>query len=80
MGERHHMANTVGAKDSDMVVILISEYKQLLKDAEIWRRLEAGGVNGGWDWYGESLNPKGEETYDEFCEKVDQMFKGDQES
>jgi hypothetical protein len=77
MGERKKNANTIGAEPADTVIILISEYKQLLKDSEVWNRLERGGVNGGWDWFGESLDPRGEQTYEEFCAEVDQMFSED---
>lgn len=75
MGERKQNRDTIGIEPADTVIIRITEYKQLLKDAEIWNRLERGGVNGGWDWFGESLSPKGEQTYDEFCADIDKMFE-----
>lgn len=41
-----------------------------LKRAELkLARLEAAGVDN-WDWYGDALNPDGEESYDDAVEKL----------
>lgn len=70
MVERKQHKNTVDAEPADTIIILISEYKELLKESEKLRRLENGGVDN-WDWYGASLYPDGEEGYDVFCEEID---------
>jgi len=49
------------------ITITKKRYLQLQIDSEILNRLEAGGVDN-WDWYGESLNPDGEPSMDEFEE------------
>ena len=56
MGERRQKHDAIGAEASDTIIILVSEYKELLKDSEKLRRLDAGGVDN-WDWYGASLYP-----------------------
>jgi hypothetical protein len=56
------------------VILPIERYIELLKDEEGLRRLDAGGVDN-WDWYGASLNPEGEPSYDEFCAELDKKFK-----
>jgi len=70
MVERKQHKNTVDAEPADTIIILISEYKELLKESEKLRRLENGGVDN-WDWYGASLYPEGEKGYDVFCEEID---------
>lgn len=45
--------------------VLKEEYIKLKVAAEELSRLNAGGVDN-WEWYGESLNPDGEPTLDEF--------------
>jgi len=54
---RKQHKNTIGVEPADTIIILISEYKELLKESEKLRRLENGGVDG-WDWYGASLYPE----------------------
>ena len=74
MGDRKQVENTIGVEHADTIIILVSEYKELLKDQEKLSRLEAGGVDN-WAWYGASLYPEHEEGYDAFCKKIDGMFK-----
>ena len=50
------------------VNITKKEYLELLVAQERLLRLEGGGVDN-WDWYGESLNPDGELSFDEWEEK-----------
>jgi hypothetical protein len=56
------------------VTIPLEKYIELLKDEELLRRLDSGGVDN-WDWYGDSLNPDNEPSYDEFCTELDKKFK-----
>lgn len=49
---------------SDTVTISKDEYFRLLVADAKMDLLEAGGVDN-WEWYGESLNPDGEESFDE---------------
>lgn len=56
------------------VTISYAEYRELLKNDEALRRLQAGGVDN-WDWYGDSLYPEGELPFDEFCDQVDEKYK-----
>lgn len=47
------------------VTITKDEYFRLCVDAEKLKRLECGGVDN-WNWYGESLNPDGEPSFEEY--------------
>lgn len=52
-----------------MVTITVNEYYSLKVAKEKLERLEASGVDN-WDFYGDSLNPEGELTMQEFREKL----------
>ncbi|MEW4567402.1 hypothetical protein AB1L88_05990 [Tautonia sp. JC769] len=46
------------------------EYYRRLKCAELkLDMLEAGGVDN-WDWYGDSLNPDGEQSYSDLRDEL----------
>lgn len=75
MKMRKQNENTKGIEPQDTIIILVSEYKELLKNAEKLRRLEDGGVDN-WEWYSDSLYPDEEESYDAVCDELDQRFSG----
>jgi len=54
---------------SDKITINRDEYAHLLINSERLQRLEAGGVDN-WIWYGDSLNPDGEESMDDFEKRI----------
>ena len=43
------------------ITIPVEEYIGLLVDSERLGRLECGGIDN-WEWYSESLNPRGEDS------------------
>ena len=51
------------------ITITKQKYYELLIAEEKLTRLENGGVDN-WDWYGESLNPRGELSMDEIEEEI----------
>jgi len=51
------------------VTISKEDYVDLLVASEKLSRLECGGVDN-WEWYGESLNPKGDESISLFAAKL----------
>jgi len=55
------------------ILVPVDKYISLLKDQEKLRRLEAGGVDN-WYWYTDSLYPKGEQQFDEFCDDLDEKY------
>jgi hypothetical protein len=57
------------------ITLTIERYVELLKSEECLSRLESGGVDN-WDWYSDSLYPKNKQPYDEFCDELDEKFKG----
>lgn len=52
-----------------MIEISLEEYIRLKQDSETLNLLECGGVDN-WSWYGESLNPDGED-YNEIMENIE---------
>ena len=50
------------------VTISKKEFLRLKIVEEKFDRLELGGVDN-WDWYGDSLNPAGQPSLDEFEER-----------
>ncbi len=50
-----------------------AEYVELRKAQVKLNMLEAGGVDN-WDWFGDSLNPDGEESYSEYCDNLDKEY------
>lgn len=57
------------------VTISKDEYLSLRKAELTLNLLEAGGVDN-WEWYGESLNPDGEPSFEEKEEKLIESIKG----
>lgn len=55
-----------------MITIKVEKLRDLLKGEQELRMLTNGGVDN-WDWFGESLNPDGEESYYDFADRVDEM-------
>ena len=53
------------------IKIGVEEYKNLLKAKYKMILLESGGVDN-WEWYGESLNPDGYQSYADYCEEIDE--------
>jgi len=61
----------------DNVTITKEEYIRLKIGEMTLIRLEHGGVDN-WEWYGESLNPDGELSFDEMEESIRKEIKGDE--
>jgi hypothetical protein len=55
------------------VNLTMTDYRQLLKDAEKLRRLENYGVDN-WQGYYDALNRDGDDFLD-FCEDIDETYK-----
>lgn len=55
-----------------MIKISRKTLEDLVSSKVKLQMLEAGGVDN-WDWYGESLNPEGEESYYDFDEKISDL-------
>lgn len=51
------------------IILPIKRYHELLIAQEKLSRLEAGGVDN-WEWYGESLNPEGVPSMEEYEESL----------
>jgi hypothetical protein len=51
--------------EDNLITISKKEYLRLRKAEEELTRLENGGVDN-WEWYGESLNPKGDIDLEEW--------------
>jgi hypothetical protein len=56
------------------ITITKKEYLDLLICEEELLRLESGGVDN-WSWYGESLNPDGEESFEEAQARIEEEVK-----
>lgn len=54
---------------SDKVSVSMKRLAELLMAEEKLSRLEAGGVDA-WDWYGDSLNPAGDESLSDYKARV----------
>lgn len=59
---------------SNTITITKEEYISLLKQEVRLNMLENGGVDN-WEWYGESLNPEGEESYEDLCKQIEEENK-----
>ncbi len=57
-----------------MITITKAAYASLRKADAKLNLLEAGGVDN-WDWYGDSLNPDGEQSYSDICKEIDDEVK-----
>ena len=57
----------------EQITITKREYLNLLKRDAKLGFLEAGGVDN-WEWYGESLNPDGGESYSDVRDFLDKQI------
>jgi hypothetical protein len=57
------------------ITIPLSEYRTLLKAQVKIKLLRAGGVDN-WEWYGEALNPEGEDSYSDLADAIDEKWTG----
>jgi len=65
---------------SQEVTISKKEYLRLRIAQMTLQRLEAGGVDN-WEWYGDSLNPDGEESLEDLEDKLKKdIEKNEQQS
>jgi len=55
--------------ETEQVLISKKEYYQLKCAQNELMLLESGGVDN-WEWYSESLHPKGEESYSDYNDKL----------
>jgi len=55
------------------IQISIGEYIQLKQDQRTLELLEVGGVDN-WEWYGDSLNPDGED-FDDIMDKIKSFYE-----
>lgn len=55
------------------ITISVKDYVRLIMSSEKLNRLEIGGVDN-WEWYGESLNPEGEQDLDEYEEELKKKY------
>lgn len=53
----------------EKIEITRAEYFELKCAQMLLSRLENGGVDN-WDWYGDALNPEGEESYSDAKDKL----------
>lgn len=56
------------------IKISVRELVDFLVAKETLARLESGGVDN-WEWYGESLNPHGAPSMDEFKEMLVKKYE-----
>lgn len=57
----------------DTILIPKKEYAKLLKADTKLNLLENAGVDN-WDWYGDALNPDGEQSYSDYCDEIDKEY------
>jgi hypothetical protein len=58
-----------------LVQVKISTWTDFLKLRE-WKKRMINGRIDNWGNYEESLNPKGEKSYEDFCDEIDEGYYG----